>query len=205
MRIGYARVSTQDQDTQAQIAALTAAGCELLFQEKASGGRWDRPELQRLLGQLRQGDVVVVWKLDRLSRSLKDVLVTQQGAFRKSLTFHLGRTPVEARPTTTSRARGSPKPGTGFAQYSSSLNAARFSRPTRSRHSTSRGQARQPMMSVRNSSRSSTSRTVPSRVPPPSTMRGRRGSSLKTVVAVTTFRSSPHLPHARTPAAVRDR
>ena len=76
MRIGYARVSTQDQDTQAQIAALTAAGCELLFQEKASGGRWDRPELQRLLGQLRQGDVVVVWKLDRLSRSLKDVLVT---------------------------------------------------------------------------------------------------------------------------------
>ena len=74
MLLGYARVSTQDQDTSAQIAALRTAGCELIFQEKASGGRWDRPELHRLLGQLRKGDVLVVWKLDRLSRSLKDVL-----------------------------------------------------------------------------------------------------------------------------------
>lgn len=52
MLIGYARVSTQDQETAAQIAALKTAGCELIFQEKASGGRWDRPELHRLLGQL---------------------------------------------------------------------------------------------------------------------------------------------------------
>ena len=74
MHIGYARVSTQDQDNAAQLAALKAAGCELMFQEKATGGRWDRPELHRLLGQLRKGDVLVVWKLDRLSRSLKDVL-----------------------------------------------------------------------------------------------------------------------------------
>lgn len=76
MRLGYARVSTQDQDTAAQIGALESAGCERVFQEKASGGRWDRPELHRLLGQLRKGDVVVVWKLDRLSRSLKDLLLT---------------------------------------------------------------------------------------------------------------------------------
>ncbi len=76
MRIGYARVSTQDQDNQAQLIALEEAKCELIFQEKASGGRWDRPELQRLLGQLRKGDLVVVWKLDRLSRSLKDLLLT---------------------------------------------------------------------------------------------------------------------------------
>lgn len=75
MLIGYARVSTQEQDTQAQIAALKSAGCELIFEEKASGGRWDRPELQRLLQQLRKGDQVIVWKLDRLSRSLKDLLV----------------------------------------------------------------------------------------------------------------------------------
>ncbi len=75
MRIGYARVSTQDQDTAIQIGALQAAGCERVFQEKASGGRWDRPELQRLLDHLRQGDVLVVWKLDRLSRSLKDLLL----------------------------------------------------------------------------------------------------------------------------------
>ena len=60
MFFGYARVSTQDQDTDAQIAALKASGCELIFQEKASGGRWDRPELHRLLGQLRKGDVIVV-------------------------------------------------------------------------------------------------------------------------------------------------
>ncbi len=74
MLIGYARVSTQDQDTAAQIAALESAGCEIIFQEKVSGGRWERPELHRLLGQLRKGDTVVVWKLDRLSRSLKDLL-----------------------------------------------------------------------------------------------------------------------------------
>ena len=74
MLIGYARVSTQDQDAAAQIAALKTTGCELVFQDKASGGRWDRPELHRLLGQLRQGDVLVVWKLDRLSRALQDVL-----------------------------------------------------------------------------------------------------------------------------------
>ncbi len=91
MLIGYARVSTQDQDAAAQIAALEASGCELIFQEKASGGRWDRPELHRLLGQLRKGDVLVVWKLDRLSRSLKDVLtlmekIDQAGAGFRSLT-----------------------------------------------------------------------------------------------------------------------
>ena len=78
MRIGYARVSTQDQDTTAQLTALQTAGCELLFQEKVSGGRWERPELHRLLGQLRKGDVLVVWKLDRLSRSLKDVLILME-------------------------------------------------------------------------------------------------------------------------------
>ena len=91
MLLGYARVSTQDQDVAAQLAALKAFGCELVFQEKASGGRWDRPELHRLLGRLRKGDVLVVWKLDRLSRSLKDVLVLmekvdQAGAGFRSLT-----------------------------------------------------------------------------------------------------------------------
>ena len=75
MKFGYARVSTQDQDTQTQVSSLKSAGCESVFKETASGGRWDRPELHRLLGQLRVGDVVVVWKLDRLSRSLKDLLM----------------------------------------------------------------------------------------------------------------------------------
>ena len=91
MRLGYARVSKQDQDTAAQMAALTAAKCDRLFEEKASGGRWDRPQLQQLLEQLRPDDVVVVWKLDRLSRSLKDLLlvlekIDQAGAHFQSLT-----------------------------------------------------------------------------------------------------------------------
>ena len=59
MLIGYARVSTDDQDTAAQAAALKAAGCERIFREKSSGGRWDRPELHRLLDQLRRNDVLV--------------------------------------------------------------------------------------------------------------------------------------------------
>jgi DNA invertase Pin-like site-specific DNA recombinase len=76
MLLGYARVSKKDdQDTIAQVRALKNAGCEAVFEETASGGRWDRPELHRMLGQLRTGDVVVVWKLDRLTRSLKDMLL----------------------------------------------------------------------------------------------------------------------------------
>src|SRR5262249_61537554 len=55
-----------------------AAGCERIYREKASGGRWDRPELHRLLDQLRKRDVLVVWKLDRLSRSLRDVLTIME-------------------------------------------------------------------------------------------------------------------------------
>ena len=91
MLIGYARVSTDDQDTAAQVAALEAAGCERIFREKASGGRWERPQFLRLLNQLRSGDVVVVWKLDRLSRSLRDVLTIMEqlgeaGAGFRSLT-----------------------------------------------------------------------------------------------------------------------
>ena len=75
MLIGYARVSRADvQDTLAQVQALKAGGCKRIFEEKTSGGRWDRPELHRALDQLRKGDVLVVWKLDRLSRSLKDLL-----------------------------------------------------------------------------------------------------------------------------------
>ena len=75
MLIGYARVSKSlGQDPAMQVQALRAAGAERVFVEHASGGRWDRPELHRLLDTLRAGDVLVVWKLDRLSRSLKDLL-----------------------------------------------------------------------------------------------------------------------------------
>jgi DNA invertase Pin-like site-specific DNA recombinase len=64
MLLAYARVSkADDQDTAAQVSALKTAGCTRVYEEKASGGRWDRPQLHRMLDQLRAGDVVVVWKL----------------------------------------------------------------------------------------------------------------------------------------------
>jgi DNA invertase Pin-like site-specific DNA recombinase len=90
--LGYARVSKGDeQSNAAQTAALTRAGCRRVFEETAGGGRWDRPALQEMLRQLRAGDVVVVWKIDRLSRSLKDLLhvmerIEAAGAGFRSLT-----------------------------------------------------------------------------------------------------------------------
>lgn len=91
MRIGYARVSTDDQHLDGQRAALTAAGAERVYEEKESGGRWDRPVLHELLRTLRPGDEVMVVRLDRLSRSVRDTLslleaVTAAGAGFRSLT-----------------------------------------------------------------------------------------------------------------------
>lgn len=93
MLIGYARVSTDDQHTENQIQQLEKAGCarEHIYKEIASGGRWDRPELHKALGSLKEGDILVVWKLDRLSRSLGDLLnilkqIESAGAGFKSLT-----------------------------------------------------------------------------------------------------------------------
>lgn len=96
--LGYARVSKgDDQNSAMQIKALKVAGCRRLFEETASGGRWDRPELQRLLDQLREGDTLVVWKLDRLSRSLKDLLhimerIGNAGAGFRSITENIDTT-----------------------------------------------------------------------------------------------------------------
>jgi DNA invertase Pin-like site-specific DNA recombinase len=79
MRIGYARVSTGDQDSSLQLDALQAAGCAKMFQEKASGAQRERPQLMAALDYLRQGDTLVVWKLDRLARSLKQLIETVEG------------------------------------------------------------------------------------------------------------------------------
>ncbi len=74
MNIGYARVSTIDQNLEMQLDALQNAKCEQLFQEKITGTKLDRPALMEALAYARTGDVLVIWKLDRLGRSLKDLL-----------------------------------------------------------------------------------------------------------------------------------
>jgi DNA invertase Pin-like site-specific DNA recombinase len=90
MEIGYARVSTREQDVSGQVAELTAAGCAKVFKEKASGARGDRAELAKVLRRLEPGDVLVVTRLDRLARSTRDLLnvlaaVTERGAGFRSL------------------------------------------------------------------------------------------------------------------------
>jgi DNA invertase Pin-like site-specific DNA recombinase len=87
MKIGYARVSTDDQHLDLQLAALGEAGCRRIFQEKVSGARRDRPELARLLDQLREGDAVVVWRLDRLARSTRDLLELAETIAERGATF----------------------------------------------------------------------------------------------------------------------
>jgi len=91
MLIGYARVSTLDQNLDLQIDALTKAGCQRLFDDKMSGSRTERPGLAKALDMLREGDTLVVWKLDRLGRSVKHLVdlvgqLHQQGVHFKSLT-----------------------------------------------------------------------------------------------------------------------
>lgn len=72
--VGYARVSTHEQNLDVQLNVLKKEGCEIIFQEKKSGKDIEREELKRMLAYLREGDVVVVYKLDRLGRSLRDIL-----------------------------------------------------------------------------------------------------------------------------------
>ena len=78
MKFGYARVSTLDQNLDLQLKALKRAGCQKVFREKASGATRQRPEFQRMLDQTRSGDTIVVWKLDRLARSTRDLLNTME-------------------------------------------------------------------------------------------------------------------------------
>src|SRR5437764_6900551 len=113
MLIGYARVSN-DQETATQVAALKAAGCERIYREKASGGRWDRPELHRLLDQLRERYVLVVWKLDRLSRSLRDVLTIMERLIVAQAGF---RSLTEAIDTTTPAGRMMMQMVGAFAEF----------------------------------------------------------------------------------------
>jgi len=76
MLIGYARVSTLDQNLELQLVALNQAGCGRIYQEKISGAQRDRPELLNAISYMREGDTLVVWKLDRLARSLRQLIET---------------------------------------------------------------------------------------------------------------------------------
>ncbi|MCE9904867.1 recombinase family protein [Hafnia paralvei] len=91
MLIGYVRVSTNDQNTDLQRNALVSANCEQIFDEKISGKATNRPQLKKAIRNLREGDTLVVWKLDRLGRSVRNLVmlideIKERGAHFRSLT-----------------------------------------------------------------------------------------------------------------------
>jgi DNA invertase Pin-like site-specific DNA recombinase len=145
MLIGYARVSTDDQDTAAQVAALRAAGCERMYREKASGGRWDRPELLRLMDHLRKGDVLVVWKLDRLSRSLRDVLTIMEKLAEAKAGF---RSLTEAIDTTTPAGRMMMQMVGAFAEFERAMLKERTKAGLDAARQHGRIGGRRPMLSA---------------------------------------------------------
>ena len=102
MNIGYCRVSTEDQNPDLQLAALTQAGCTRIFTDKATGAHVKRPQLTRCLASLHAGDVLVVWKLDRLGRSLRDLITLLDDLKVREVAF---RSLTEAIDTTTPTGR----------------------------------------------------------------------------------------------------
>jgi len=117
--VGYARVSkADDQATAAQVKAVRQAGCKRIFEEKASGGRWDQPQLHKAWSNSGEGDVLVVWKLDRLSRSLKDLLHIMEGVRDAGAGF---RSITEAVDTTTSAGRMVMQMLGSFAEFERSM------------------------------------------------------------------------------------
>src|SRR3954469_17925899 len=102
MLVGYARVSTRDQNHALQLDALNAAGCERVYTEKASGAQPDRPELKAALDYARAGDTLVVWKLDRLARSIRQLIETVEELEQRKIGL---RSLTEAIDTTTPGGR----------------------------------------------------------------------------------------------------
>jgi DNA invertase Pin-like site-specific DNA recombinase len=87
MKIGYARVSTTDQTLEPQTDALSEAGCEKIFTDVASGARTQRPGLDKAISFCRKGDIIVVWKLDRMGRSMSHLIETVQRLEKKGVGF----------------------------------------------------------------------------------------------------------------------
>lgn len=102
MKIGYARVSTREQNLDMQVIALEDAGCEKIHEEVVSGAKADRPILNNLIQQLREGDVIVVWKLDRLGRSLKHLVELVQILMQSNIGLCSLNDPID---TTTPQGR----------------------------------------------------------------------------------------------------
>ncbi|MGW0576589.1 recombinase family protein [Streptomyces sp. NPDC002920] len=103
--IGYARVSTDEQEAQLQRDALTGAGCSRIFEDTASGKNTDRPELGAVLDYLREGDTLVVWKLDRLGRSLIDLVSIVDGLRGRGIGFRVLTGALSAVDTTSADGR----------------------------------------------------------------------------------------------------
>ena len=141
MKLGYARVSTADQSLDLQLAALKESGCQRVFREKVSGAQRQRLELQRLLDQLRADDTVVVWKLDRLARSTRDLLeimevIHASGAAFRSLsepwadtTTHAGKMILTVFAGIAEFERDLIRERTGAGRVMAKANGVRFGRP----------------------------------------------------------------------------
>jgi len=102
MKIGYCRVSTDEQNPDLQLAALKRAGCKRIFTDKATGVHVKRPQLVKCLASLQAGDVLIVWKLDRLGRSLRDLITLLDDLKARDIAF---RSLTEAIDTTTPTGR----------------------------------------------------------------------------------------------------
>jgi len=102
MKIGYARVSTKDQNLELQLDALKKAGCEKIYQDIASGAKTERPELNNMINNLRSGDVLVIWKLDRLGRSLNHLIGLVNSLIEKKIGLQSLNDPID---TTTPQGR----------------------------------------------------------------------------------------------------
>jgi len=88
-KYGYARVSTAGQDLEAQLQALKAEGCKVIYREKFTGTKTDRPEFQKLLAELKTGDTLVITKLDRFARSTKEAIEVIRDLFDKGVRVHI--------------------------------------------------------------------------------------------------------------------
>ena len=143
MKIGYARVSTLDQNLDLQLQALKKAGCQKIFREKISGASRQRPEFQKMLDQLREDDTVVVWKLDRLARSTRHLLETMEtireaGARFQSIsepwadtTTHAGKMIMTVFAGIAEFERDLIRERTQAGRVAAKINGVRFGRPAK--------------------------------------------------------------------------